>query len=276
MNVIGFQLDIAWENKTENYSRVSRWFRQSHPAPGTLVVLPEMFATGFSMQAMQTQESQPSPTIRFLSDLARQYQIAIVAGLVLTDAAGRPRNESVFISPSGEVGCRYAKIQTFTLAGETQHYTPGDAVQVFTYGGFKIAPFVCYDLRFPELFRLAVDQGAEVLTVIANWPVVRVGHWRTLLQARAIENQAYVVGINRTGKDPTLSYNGQSLIIDPLGEILADGGEQEGVVKASLDREIVKSWRARFPALADRRNPRNPQPGHPPVAGSPSAATHRD
>lgn len=260
MNVLGIQLDIVWENKPENYSRVDRLIAAARPTPGTLVVLPEMFATGFSMDAAKNREFLPSPTLVFLSQLARTYQIGILAGLVLTDAEKRPRNESVFISPSGDIGCRYAKIQTFSFADETKHFTAGDAVQVFSFGGFKIAPFVCYDLRFPELFRNAVDLGAELLVVIANWPAVRVGHWRTLLQARAIENQAYVIGVNRTGTDPTLRYSGQSLIVDPLGEIIAEAGETEGSMTARLDPEVVSTWRKRFPALADRRGRwRSPQ-----------------
>ena len=142
MNVIGIQLDIAWENKTENYVRAARLISAANPAPGSLVVLPEMFATGFSMDAVKSQENLPSPTLEFLSKLARESQIGILAGLVLRDADGRPRNESVFVSPAGDVQCRYAKIQTFSLAEETQHFTAGHEIQVFSFGGFRIAPFV--------------------------------------------------------------------------------------------------------------------------------------
>lgn len=255
MKVIGIQLDIVWENKPENFSRVDRLIAAASPEPGALVVLPEMFATGFSMDAAKNQESLPSPTAHFLSQLAQKHQVGILAGMVLTDAQGRPRNESVFLSPAGVMECRYAKMQPFSLAGETQHFAAGATVELFKFGGFNIAPFICYDLRFPELFRAAIDHGADLLVVVANWPVVRVGHWRTLLQARAIENQAYVVGVNRTGSDPTLRYTGQSLIIDPLGEILADAGEPEGVMKAQLDPQLSASWRAKFPALTDRRMP---------------------
>jgi predicted amidohydrolase len=127
----------------------------------------------------------------------------------------------------------------------------GTNVNVFEWQGLKIAPLICYDLRFPELAREAVRAGAEVLVYIAAWPVRRFLHWITLLQARAIENQAYVIGVNRYGSDPQFSYNGRSLIVDPHGVIIADAGEQERVLSAQIDSQIVRDWRSQFPALKD-------------------------
>jgi predicted amidohydrolase len=115
----------------------------------------------------------------------------------------------------------------------------------------KVAPFVCYDLRFPEVFRSAVRKGAQVMAVIANWPAKRVEHWVTLLKARAIENQAYVIGVNRVGTDPKLTYPGRSLIVDPHGNVLADGGDKEAVIRAEIDAGVVDAWRRDFPALRD-------------------------
>jgi predicted amidohydrolase len=122
---------------------------------------------------------------------------------------------------------------------------------IFEWAGLKISPLICYDLRFPELARAAVKLGAEVLVYIAAWPVKRYHHWITLLQARAIENQACVIGVNRTGQDPQFSYNGRSLVVDPHGIIIADAGEREQALRAELDTQVIRDWRAQFPALRD-------------------------
>lgn len=253
MNVLALQLDIVWENKVANFQKVASLLRSAAPAAGTLVVLPEMFATGFSMDVAAIHESSPSGTEAFLAQLAREHGVAIVAGMVSRGADGRGRNESITVSPSGAVISRYAKLQPFSLGGETQHYTAGEDVVIYEWQGFKISPFVCYDLRFPEHFRRAAGLGAEVFTVIANWPVTRVGHWITLLRARAIENQAYVIGVNRSGKDLRYEYPGSSIVVDPLGALVAEAAQGECVLPAILDRQRVLQWRRDFPALADRR-----------------------
>jgi predicted amidohydrolase len=144
-------------------------------------------------------------------------------------------------------------MQPFSLGGEAEVHERGDTPVVFEWGGLKIATLVCYDLRFPELARAAVRLGAEVLVYIAAWPVKRYQHWLTLLQARAIENQAYVIGVNRTGGDPQFSYNGRSVVVDPHGIIIADAGESECILRAEINPQAVHDWRAQFPALRDAR-----------------------
>ena len=129
--------------------------------------------------------------------------------------------------------------------------TAGTEIVCFEWGGFVVAPFVCYDLRFPEIFRAAAQRGANLFTVIALWPAKRQQHWLTLLQARAIENQAYVIGVNRVGSEPQFSYAGRSVVVDPHGVIIADAGEQERILTATLDAETVHTWRRDFPALRD-------------------------
>jgi len=123
----------------------------------------------------------------------------------------------------------------------------------FPWAGLRIAPFICYDLRFPEHFRSAAGEGADMFVVIANWPVARIHHWLTLLQARAIENQAAVVGVNRCGTDPRFTYNGRSVVVSPHGHIVADAGEREHIVTATIDPGEIRAWRREFPALADIR-----------------------
>lgn len=253
MKIAGCQLNIVWENKSANFAKVRALLEAARLPPGSLIVLPEMFATGFSMNVTGITADGSSATEEFLSSIARQYQSAVVAGMATASPNGRGRNEAVVFGPSGEPIARYCKIHPFTFGGEAQHYEAGTDLVLFDWGGFKMAPFVCYDLRFPEVFRAAVRRGAQLFLVIANWPAKRLQHWITLLQARAIENQAYVCGINRCGQDPKLVYPGRSLLVDPQGEILTDGGDQEGVITAEIDPARVIAWRQEFPALPDIR-----------------------
>ncbi len=251
MNVVGVQLDTAWEDKEANHAKLAALLAADPPAPGTLVVLPEMWATGFSMNVAEVAETSAAETETFLSMLAEQYQIGLLGGVVTTGADGLGRNEAVLFGTDGEEAARYTKMHPFSFGQETQHYVRGSAITVFEWQGFSVAPFICYDLRFPEVFRHAARLGAEVFCVIANWPEARVDHWMTLLKARAIENQAYVVGINRCGDDPNLHYPGRSLVFGPRGEVLADGGTGEGMLSARLDRETLRAYRRDFPALDD-------------------------
>jgi predicted amidohydrolase len=197
-------------------------------------------------------EGKSRETETFLGHTAKQFGIYLMAGIV-TARNNLGRNEAVVFSPEGLEIARYCKMQPFSLGGEAEHYCPGDDIVTFQWNGFVVAPFICYDLRFPELFRAAALRGAQLFAVIANWPVMRIGHWVTLLQARAIENQAYAVGANRSGTDPKLSYNGRSVIVNPHGDILADAGDGEKVISAEVDPQTVVNWRKEFPALADMR-----------------------
>jgi omega-amidase len=221
--------------------------------PGALVVLPEMFATGFSMRAAQISEPLGGPTEQFLAKLAVEYSSFVMGGVAIraTDTMGR--NEAVVFGPEGEAVARYCKLQPFTFAGEKKNYQAGEGIEIFEWHEFSVAPFVCYDLRFPEIFRQAVRSGAELFVVIANWPQVRQEHWLALLRARAIENQAYVVGINRVGSDPKVCYGGHSLIVDPRGQTVVEAGEGPQVITADIGLEPLVEYRQQFPALADMR-----------------------
>ncbi|MCF7764789.1 MAG: carbon-nitrogen family hydrolase [Verrucomicrobia bacterium] len=249
--VVCAQLDLVWEDKPANFDKARALL--DGVEPGSLVLLPEMFPTGFSMNVAAIGEGIPSESERFLSELARERGICLVAGLVTPADDGRGRNEAVVFDPEGKLLGRYCKLHPFTFGGESEHYQRGSEIVTFPWAGFVVAPFICYDLRFPEAFRAAVRRGATLFVVIANWPSRRVNHWVTLLRARAIENQAYVVAVNRCGSDPKLEYPGRSLVIDPQGEILQDAGDSEGCISAAMDPEVVASWRAQFPALQDIR-----------------------
>ncbi len=254
MKIIACQLDIAWEDKQANYDRVSRLVEEARPEPGSLFVLPEMFATGFSMNVARIAEPKEGPTLEFLCGVSRRYGIFTLGGVVTKGRAGKGRNEAICCGPEGETLARYAKLHPFGFAGETQHYEPGEAIEIFEWRDFRAAPFVCYDLRFPEAFREAVRAGAELMIVIANWPQARESHWLALLCARAIENLCYVVGVNRAGDDPNAHYGGHSLILGPRGESLAEAGEGQQLIAADVELEPLVAYRQKFPALADIRN----------------------
>jgi omega-amidase len=252
MNLLALQFDIAWENKPANFAKVRQLLAAASPGPDTLVCLPEMFATGFSMNAETIAEPYGGQTEEFLSSLAKDFKICVLGGAAMRGRDGRARNKALIFSPAGELVSYYAKMRPFTPGGEGEHYAPGERIATFRFGEITVAPFICYDLRFPELFRSAASQRRpELFVVIANFPEKRSHHWLTLLQARAIENQAYVVGVNRIGSDPFYTYNGHSVIVNPQGEIVADAGTNEGSVSAALDLENLKKYRTGLPFLED-------------------------
>jgi len=254
MNIVGLQFDIAWENKPANFATVRRLLAACRPKRGSLVALPEMFATGFSMSAQAIAEAPGGQTEQFLAATAREFGLYLIGGASMRDADGRGRNRALVFSPAGELLASYAKMQPFTPANEAACYAAGERPASFRWGDCVVSPFICYDVRFPEIFRTAAAEWRpELFVVIANFPDKRIHHWTRLLQARAIENQAYVLGVNRIGNDPFFNYNGRSLVIDPQGEILADAGRSEGVIQAELDMPTLRKYREGLPFLADMR-----------------------
>jgi omega-amidase len=251
LNIHAVQLDPIWEDKTANFAKVRALLAKQPPVRGSLLILPEMFATGFSCDVIKTIEDIAGETEQFLRELAREHDCAALGGVVTPGKDGRGLNQALAIAPDGSELARYTKQRPFSLGGEAEVHERGSTPVIFEWAGLKISPLICYDLRFPELARAAVKLGAEVLVYIAAWPVKRYHHWITLLQARAIENQACVIGVNRTGQDPQFSYNGRSLVVDPHGIIIADAGEREQALRAELDTQVIRDWRAQFPALRD-------------------------
>lgn len=253
MNVHLVQFDIAWEDRAANHAKIRALLDAAPPAPGSLIVLPEMAFSGFSLDVDRTAQSRALEDEGFLREMAAQHRSTVVGGLVCRAANGLGANQSVAIAPDGAVLARYTKLQPFKLGGESTPYPAGREIVTFSWNGFRAAPLICYDLRFPEHFRAAVKLGAELFIVIASWPVKRHHHWLTLLQARAIENLAFVIGVNRCGTDPNFTYNGRSVVVSPHGHIIADAGEQERVLGARIDVSEVRQWREQFPALGDIR-----------------------
>jgi len=253
MRVICCQFDIAWEDKAANCARVRALLEAHGPPPGSLVLLPETFATGFSMNIPGIAEPPGGPTSAFLAETAFRLRCYVIGGLVTACRGGKGLNEAAAFSPAGQEIARCAKMHPFTFAGEDKHYESGRVPALFDCGEFRAAVFICYDLRFPEVFRRAVQAGAQLLVILANWPRQRHDHWLALLKARAIENQACVAGVNRTGRDPSNEYAGGSIVLDPQGAVLAQAGEDDCAIGAELNLGSLLEYRRRMPFLSDIR-----------------------
>jgi predicted amidohydrolase len=256
MNITAIQLDSVWEDPRANFAKVEHLLAASPPEKGSLVVLPEMFSTGFSVDLSKTMQGEARKAEEFLRARAVQYGSTVIGGVISLGTGGRGRNESVTFAADGTLLARYVKQQPFsgvTDAGESEVHEAGHEPVLFRLGEFTVAPLICYDLRFPELFREATRRGTDLIVVIAAWPEIRIGHWITLLRARAIENLAFVIGVNRTGREPSHECGGRSIVVDPHGEIIADAGTAEGILTASIAHADVAAWRAKFPALRDAR-----------------------
>ena len=254
MQLIAGQYEIAWQDKIANHGLIREWLCGRAPEPGSLILLPEMCDTGFSMNLAEVAPDRSRRSEAFFARLAKELEIYLVAGLVRRGADGLGRNEAVVFSPEGLELARYAKLHPFSHVGEDRHFAAGDRLAIFDWQGIKVAPIVCYDLRFPELFRHAVRAGAELFAVIANWPAARTAHWRPLLRARAIENQAIVVGLNRCGEDPNARYDGQSVVYDPQGVALAEADRDPTLLECDIDRQVIDDTRRSFGVLRDMRD----------------------
>lgn len=250
------QLDIAWEDKAENYRRTADLLAGADLAAGDLVLLPEMFDTGFSFRLEVTADRDGS-TLAFLRELARRHRVTLQGARSVVGGDGKGRNRASIVGPDGEVLAEYDKVHPFSFGKESEFFSGGDQVIVYPWrseaGETLVCPGICYDLRFPELFRRGMLAGAEVLALGANWPALRAAHRLVLAQARAIENQGVMLCVNRAGADPHLAYGGASAAFGPKGEVLAQMGEGAGVQGVEVDLAGLRAWRATFPAWRDAR-----------------------
>lgn len=265
MQITLVQYDIRWEEPAANFNHIRKLLEKRGCWKG-LIVLPEMFANGFSLHADQIKESFGGPSEAFLAELAEAHQAAVAGGWVLDNPGSKPLNVCTIIDSSGDVLCRYAKLHPFSFAREDHHYAAGEGLFSCRHDGAVLTPFICYDLRFPDVFSIPAA-ATDVYLVPANWPAARIGHWDTLLKARAIENQAFVVGVNRVGLARDLLHNGHSAIYSPTGERIAFAGESEGLTTVDIDLTEVARVRAAFPVLQDRKKPA--------LGGPPALVAHR-
>jgi predicted amidohydrolase len=253
VRIAAVQHDIVWEDPPANFARLAPMIAGAADDGARLVVLTEMYATGFSMDTERIAEPFDGPSATFLQDQAQQHGVW-VCGSAPERQPGheRPSNCLVLAGPDGTVH-RYCKIHPFSYSGEHERYDAGDRLVTVTVEDVSLSLFVCYDLRFADEF-WTVARNTDVYLIPANWPEKRRDHWRTLLRARAIENLAYVVGVNRVGSGGGSDYVGDSAIIGPFGEELADGGGAgETVLVVDVDPAGVRKTRERYPFLDDRR-----------------------
>lgn len=247
LKISGIQADLIWHDPEANRSQLYNLIVQSPQAD--VYVLPETFSTGFSMDTLQLCEEMNGPTHQWMMELARQKE-AVICGSVIIREGEKIFNRFLWINPKGQTEV-YDKRHRFTMAGEHKHFSAGNKQLIVELKGWRILLLVCYDLRFPVWSRNRNNYDA--VFYIANWPAARVTAWSKLLQARAIENQCYVVGVNRVGTDGNgIVYSGDSAIVDPKGEVISklDFGE-EGHVSAELDMTELLSFREKFPVLED-------------------------
>lgn len=242
------QQELVWESPEENREAFSKKLDQLQNKPD-LVILPEMFTTGFSMEPERLAEPMTGPTLEWMKARAEELDAVLTGSLIIRED-GEYFNRLIWMPPDGQ--CRYYdKRHLFTLAGEDLHYSAGKEQLIVELNGWKILPLICYDLRFPVWSRNTRDY--DLLIYIANWPSPRRTHWKALLPARAIENQSYVVGLNRIGKDGNgHPYAGDSMVVDFSGEILYQASGVEDVFVVRLKRELQENFRKRFAFLADR------------------------
>lgn len=242
------QADLAWQDPATNRRRLAAMMDAQ---PGCdLYVIPETFSTGFLGDAGLDAETMDGPSVAWMRDQARSRQAALAGSLVIGDGAGRRFNRLVFMPPDADPVC-YDKRHRFTFGGEDQRYTAGERPVVAEWRGWRFDLQICYDLRFPVWCRN--DRDFDVQLFVANWPAPRADHWRSLLKARAIENQAYVIGLNRCGHDGNeLDYRGDSVVRGPDGSRLLELGLEAGCGRARLDRDSLRSFRRRLPFLPDR------------------------
>ncbi len=248
LNIALFQLDLAWENGMYNRSKCELFFKKiaSHCH---LIILPEMFTTGFTMNPAPFAESMEGLTITWLKEWSSKLETAICGSIIVSEN-GNFYNRFLFVKPDGEV-IYYDKRHTFNMAGEGEKYVAGNRQVIIDYLGWKLFPQICYDLRFPVFARNTMNYDAVIY--VANWPKTRVTAWDTLLKARAIENMSYVLGVNRVGIDGnSLEYVGHSGAYDALGKELFDITGQEGVIEVTLSKPELNMTRTKLPFLKDK------------------------
>lgn len=256
MKIAVVQHDIVWEDKPANFARLAPMIAGAAATGARVVLLSETFSTGFSMDTATTGEHEGGPSSAFLAEQAIRHGIWVGGSFpeLPADAvpgSGLPYNTFVLAGPDGTQH-RYRKIHPFTYGGEDRSFSAGSSFTTVEIEGLRVTLFVCYDLRFADEF-WACAAGTDAYFVVANWPEARRAHWQTLVPARAVENQAYVVAVNRVGSGGGLDYAGDSRIVDPLGEVLASAARTEAVVVAEVDPAHVAGVRERFRFLQDRR-----------------------
>ncbi len=243
------QYNPVWEDKTKNKEKLNNLLSKEF-SNEILLIFPEMTLTGFSMKSKELAESLDGESFNYYAETASKYKVHIFGGLI-EKKGNTYYNSLLHVSQDGNLIKVYRKIHPFSYSTEDKHYTRGTETVNTNVDDWKVGLTICYDLRFPELYRQYGKTKSELIVVIANWPDTRIEHWRTLLKARAIENQCYVAGVNRVGKDLKLNYNGYSSVFDPMGNELTTLADQEKILTAEISLKNVEETRTKLPFLND-------------------------
>ncbi len=246
------QIDMALGRPEENLAKVERMIAEASQRGSQIVLLPELWSTGYDLERAEEHARTTERLLARLADLAKERSLFII-GSLLSVEEGRLYNRATILSPQGVLVGEYAKIHLFRLMEEERYLAPGNETPVFDFPWGKGALAICYDLRFPELFRKYALGGAKVVFLPAEWPYPRLEAWRILLRARAIENQFFMVGCNRVGESKGKVFFGRSSIYDPWGEPVLEGGEEERLLTAEIDLDEVDEARREIPVFEDRR-----------------------
>ncbi len=248
------QMEIAFGNPAENYKHAEKLIANAAVNHPNIIVLPELWTTGYDLTRLDGIADQGAQlTIEFLQKEAKKHQIHFVGGSAANRKENGVENTLLIINKQGKLIHQYSKLHLFKLMDEHLFLEPGYEKGLFELEDLSFAGVICYDIRFPEWIRAHTSEGAEALFVVAEWPAPRLSHWRSLLVARAIENQCFVIACNCSGQDPNNQFAGHSLIIDPWGEIIAEAGSSQEILTAEIDLDLVKEIRKQIPIFDDRK-----------------------
>ena len=253
MKIGCIQLNVGFGKVDENYERAEKLIREAAAGGAEIIVLPEMWNTGYALEKLEELADENGERSKdFLSQLAQELAVHIVGGSVAVKRGGEFFNTMYTYNKDGELVGEYSKVHLFRLMDEHLYLQAGDAMNRFNLDGLEAGGAICYDIRFPEWLRAHALDGAKVLFIPAQWPTPRIDHWKILLQARAIENQCFVIAVNRIARKVE-NFNGQSMVIGPWGEVLWTGAEDEELAIIDVDFSSVDEVRGRIPVYEDRR-----------------------
>lgn len=255
MKIACVQMDIAFGGPETNFQRVENYLEEAAENGAELIVLPEMWNTGYALTELDELADGNGRTADFLKRFAKEHRVHIVGGSVSTKKKGGFYNTMYVVDSTGALVSEYDKAHRFGLMDEHIHLEEGQSLGTFEIGGETFGGVICYDIRFPEWLRAQALNGAKAIFVPAEWPAARIDHWRILLQARAIENQCFIIAANRIGSDPKNEFGGHSMVIAPWGEVRMDMGQEQGIGYADIDLSEVDEVRGRIPVFDDRRVP---------------------
>ncbi|MGG3469935.1 carbon-nitrogen family hydrolase [Neobacillus pocheonensis] len=254
LKITCLQMDIAFGNPEKNYQSADLLIKKAMANKPDIIVLPELWTTGYDLTRLnEIADIGASQTIQFLQNAAKKHHVHFVGGSVANQGESGVKNTLLIVNNEGQLIHQYSKLHLFKLMDEHLYLEAGNEKGLFRLEDQPFAGVICYDIRFPEWIRTHTSHGAEALFVVAEWPAARLSHWRSLLIARAIENQCFVIACNRSGADPKNQFAGHSIVIDPWGEIIAEAGEKEEILTVEIELGSVKEIRKLIPIFEDRK-----------------------